>query len=188
MFSSNASNDFAPRLHNRRTQGRDASSSIGLLIADGHELLRADLRKTFGHSDITVVGEAASPQQVKRLARGGAVSVLLLDLAWGAEPVSLDEGMELLGDIRAACEQLPIIVYSVHDDRLCIKRCRQLGANAYLVKGVDDHALVSAVHIVHEGGDAWPERRSVWTQRSSFCAGATEVTSPENERSRTSCS
>lgn len=136
--------------------------SIGLLIADFQEEVRCDLRKLFSRSDVTVVGEATTPQQVKRLVRHGPVDVLLLDVIWQTDPASIDEGTKLLGDIREANAQLSIVMYSACESAHCVNRCRQLGANGYLVKGIDDHALLAAVHIVHYGGDVWPDRRRVW--------------------------
>jgi DNA-binding NarL/FixJ family response regulator len=83
-------------------------------------------------------------------------------VVWDREAATIEEGIRLLGDIRDAREDLSIIVYSVCESSHCINRCRQLGANGYLVKGEDDHALVSAVHIVYYGGDVWPDRRKAW--------------------------
>lgn len=145
--------------HKGRSYVRKLSDSVGLLIADTDEEIRSALRETFARSDIAVVGEATTPQQVRRFARDKSVRVLLLDVVWEKPCARIDEGIELLGDIRAERERLSIIVYSACEGPYCIRRCRKVGANAYLVKGIDDHALVPAVHLVYEGGDVWPDRR-----------------------------
>jgi two-component system invasion response regulator UvrY len=132
--------------------------AITLLIIDDHPLVRAGLRQTFAGSGIDVVGEAATVAEARRRARQPGVDVVLLDIGWleGDETGSVDQGFELLREIRAARPGLPVLMYSIRDSAACVDRCRRLGANGYLVKGVDDRLLVAAVQAVHEG-------RAVWT-------------------------
>lgn len=134
--------------------------SIALLIADDHELVRDGLRQTFVCRGINVVGEASTVDAARRLALDEAVDVMLLDLSWRQESPAAGDGFDLLGEIRVARPLMGIVVYSIHDRPDYIDHCRRLGANGYLVKGVDDRQLVTAVHAAYAGEQYWPlERR-----------------------------
>lgn len=140
---------------------------IALLIADDHKLVREGLRQTFARTDVAVVAEAASVAEARRSALGPAVDVVLLDLNWSRDGTYRAEGFALLEQIRAARAQLPVLMYSIRDGRECIERCRHLGAAGYLVKGVDDWRLVTAVHAVYEGHQVWPWQSLSWPARSN---------------------
>lgn len=133
--------------------------SIALLIADDHELVRDGLRQTFARSGIDIVGEASTVDAARRLALDAAVDAMLLDLNWRQEASVAVDGFDLLGEIRAARPRLAIVIYSIQDRLDCIERCRRLGANGYLVKGVDDRQLVTAVQFAHRRGQLWPHER-----------------------------
>lgn len=132
--------------------------AITLLIIDDHPLVRAGLRQTFASSGVEVVGEAATVAEARRRAREADVDVVLLDIGWvrDDETGGADLGFELLSEIRAARPGLPVLMYSIRDSVACVDRCRRLGANGYLVKGIDDRLLVAAVRAVHDGRQVWP--------------------------------
>jgi len=132
---------------------------IGLLIADDHELIRAGLRQAFARDGLRVVGEAATAAEARRLALDPAADVLTLDISWMNEDESStdDLGLELLRWIRMARPDISILIYSMHDGHRYIERCRRLGANGYLVKGVDDRLLPSAIYAVYAGEQIWSE-------------------------------
>jgi DNA-binding NarL/FixJ family response regulator len=132
---------------------------IGLLIADDHELIRAGLRQTFARDGLRVVGEAATAEEALRFALDPAADVLVLDISWMNEDESStdDRGLEVLRRIRRARPDIAILIYSMHDGRRYVERCRRLGANGYLVKGVDDRLLPSAIYAVHAGEQIWSD-------------------------------
>lgn len=131
--------------------------SITLLIADDHELIREGLRETFKGTDVTVIGEASTADGALRLALDQPADALILDISWmtGETKIS-DQGFEILKALRSARPNLAILMYSCHDAPGHIRRCRQLGANGYLVKGMDDRLLPHAVHDVIAGLGVWP--------------------------------
>jgi two-component system response regulator NreC len=133
--------------------------SIALLIADDHELIRAGLRATFARTGIVVVGEAATGEEALRLAGDALVDVVLLDISWARGEIAIsDQGFDLLSQIRFTRPRLPILMYSLHDSASYIQRCRLLGANGYLCKGVDDSRLTAAVRAVFAGREVWPDQ------------------------------
>ena len=133
--------------------------TIGLLIADDHKLIRAALRRVLNLSDLTIVGEAATPAEALRLALDPQVQVMLLDIRWsnGDPTHSCDAGLELLEEILSRRAELPILMYSGISEWAYVKRCRELGARGYLVKGADEAQLVKAVRTVYAGEQIWPD-------------------------------
>ncbi len=140
---------------------------IALLIADDHELVRAGLRQTFEGSDILIVGEASTASEALNAALDRYVQVLLLDVSWvGSSVVSRTAGIDLLAQIRPARPALPILMYSSEAGPDYVESCRRLGANGYLIKGLDDGQLVTAVCAVHSGKQIWPSSNTWFRQRN----------------------
>jgi DNA-binding NarL/FixJ family response regulator len=141
-----------------------APMPISLLIADDHPLIRAGLRRIFGRTGIAVAGEAASIAEAIEGASDPGVDVVLLDLRWinGGGTATEEAGLHILGKIRAARDELGILMYSSVDAPSCIARCRELGADGYLIKGVDDATLPAAVRAVHAGDQIWPAPRPAY--------------------------
>lgn len=139
---------------------------IALLIADDHELVREGLRQTFARTDVAVVAEAATVDEARRLALEPGIDVVLLDVSWCRDETLRADGFALLEEILAARAQLPVLMYSIRDGRDCIERCRRLGAAGYLVKGIDDRRLLTAVRAVYGGRQVWPQRLRPFPARS----------------------
>jgi DNA-binding NarL/FixJ family response regulator len=137
-----------------------SGSTITILIADDHALVRAGLRATFEREGLEVAGEASTAGETLRLACGPAGDVLLLDIRWaGTDPPGWEiRGIELLERIHSARPQLPILMYSVVDSPNVIARCRELGATGYLVKGQDEFLLLRAIYAACDGRETWPSR------------------------------
>jgi DNA-binding NarL/FixJ family response regulator len=133
--------------------------SIRLLIADDHDLVREGLRQIFERSGVEVVGEAGSAAEVLERAVDVQVEVLLLDIGWISddESTSSDTGLDLLEQIHALRPALPILMYSAQDGTTYLELCHCLGASGYLVKGIDDVLLVTAVHALYSGQQIWSE-------------------------------
>jgi DNA-binding NarL/FixJ family response regulator len=132
--------------------------SIALLVADDHPRVRAGIRRAFACSGFDVIEEAATMAEVLVKATDARIDVLLLDVSWvnGAKTMSGETGIELLRQIRSTRCDLAILMYSTEDTPHCVARCRDLGADGYLIKGVDDGLLAAAVRAVHAGGQIWP--------------------------------
>lgn len=132
---------------------------ISLLIADDHELVRQGLRYTFAGTDIEIVAEAATPAEALRRARDPGVDVVLLDVSWWRGVAGGLDGFDLLAEIRALRPRVAVLMYSIFDRVECVERCRRLGGDGYLVKGIDDRRLPAAVRAAYAGRQVWPGQR-----------------------------
>lgn len=112
-----------------------------LLCDDAAELRRlvAVLLELDGGFEL--VGEAADGEQAVELAGRHAPDLVLLDLSM---PVM--DGLEALPLLRDASPGSRVVVYSGLDAARMESRARELGAHAYLEKGLDPDSLVAALH------------------------------------------
>ncbi len=133
--------------------------SIALLIADDHKLVRSSLRRLFEEAGMSVAAEADKPSQVLSRALDPRVQLVLLDIVWidPNESELQDAGYDLLREIRTMRPMIPVLMYSEESSPQCIARCRSLGANGYLIKGLDDGMLVPAVRLALRGEQIWPD-------------------------------
>ena len=93
-----------------------------------------------------VVAEAGTASEVFDQVRSHDVDVLVLDLNMGAS-----SGLEVLKNLKAEKEELPILILSVHPENQYAVRTLRAGASGYLNKDSAPELLVKAIRRVAEG-------------------------------------
>ncbi len=121
---------------------------IRILIADDHELIREGIKKIVRScSDMTLVGEAASVDELLQLASRHPADIIVLDLSFPET-----DSLAGLQKVRQHCPQIPVLVLSMHpEDRFAVPALRA-GAAGYVTKGMAVAELVKALRRVHAGG------------------------------------
>jgi DNA-binding NarL/FixJ family response regulator len=125
-------------------------SSIRLLIADDHEVVRAGIASLLKGTEIEIVGQAASGPDALRLVRELKPDAVMLDIR-----MAEGDGLTALGQIKTEKPDLPVIVMSTFDNPAYLARALELGASGYLPKGCSRDSLLEAVRTVAAGGTAW---------------------------------
>lgn len=121
-------------------------SSICVLIADDHAILRAGLKVLINSQpDMKVVGEACDSESVIAMAKETTPDVVLLDLAMPGG------GLRSIEAICTASPQTRILVLTMHDDQAYLRCALAAGASGYLVKRAADAELLTALRTVHRG-------------------------------------
>jgi NarL family two-component system response regulator LiaR len=124
------------------------TSTVSVLIADDHGILREGLRGLLGlYDDLKVVDEAVTGVQAVEKTRELRPDILLLDLIMPEMG-----GVEVLEALAA--EKLPtkVIVLTGADDDELLARCIQSGAMGYLLKDAASNQIVDAIRTVASGG------------------------------------
>ncbi len=119
-----------------------------IVIADDHWTVRDGLKWMLSdEADIEVVGEVANGVELLELLEATETDIVLLD-------VNMPEmgGLEALEALRKTSPSLGVIVLSMHDKAVYVKRAIELGANGYLLKSAGKEELVRAIGIVAGGG------------------------------------
>ena len=113
-----------------------------LLIVDDEESVRLLLARLATKGLRAEVQLAGTCEQALRLARNYDYDAILLDLMMPGIG-----GFEVLKEIRAASANMatPVLIISALEDMATNERCLAAGASGFLVKPVEQRALVIAV-------------------------------------------
>ncbi|MGA8042112.1 MAG: response regulator transcription factor [Terracidiphilus sp.] len=121
---------------------------IRVMIADDHAILRAGLRMLVNAQvDMEVISEASDGEIAVQTARETKPDVVLLDLT-----MPRVGGMKALQAIVRDCQEVRVLVLTMHDDSAYLRSALAAGASGYLLKRAVDAELIAAIRAVHRGG------------------------------------
>jgi DNA-binding NarL/FixJ family response regulator len=119
--------------------------AIKVFLADDHAVVRDGLRLLLEtHSDLRVVGEAATGREVMRQLSSACPDVLLMDIAMADL-----NGIDATRHVRTMCPNTHVVMLSMHSTDEHVARALQAGAVGYVLKesaGVDVVAAVRAAY------------------------------------------
>lgn len=122
---------------------------IRLLIADDHAIVRAGLKQLFTLApDMQVVGEAICGAEVLAYLHHGPADLLLLDI--NMPGIS---GADLVVRVKAHRPDLPILVFSMHNEAQVAVRMLKAGVGGYITKDCEPDTLLAAVRKVAAHGN-----------------------------------
>jgi DNA-binding NarL/FixJ family response regulator len=127
-----------------------SSSTIKILIADDHEVVRSGLKSLLAGTDIKIVAEAASGEQAIKLAMKHQPDVVLLDVR-----MPEGDGLNALGRIKLEKPEMPVLIFSTYDNPTYVARAVALGANGYVIKGAPREKLIEAIKTAADGKNSW---------------------------------
>ena len=121
---------------------------IRVLLADDHAVVRRGLKQILAETeDIRTEGEVDSGSGVLRAVRQKKYDMVLLDITLPDQ-----NGLEVLGQLRAAHPNLPVLMLSVHPEEQYAVRALKTGAAGYLTKDSAPEEMVAAIRKVYRGG------------------------------------
>jgi DNA-binding NarL/FixJ family response regulator len=96
--------------------------------------------------DLHVSSEAASAREALEMLEKEMPDIAIVD-------ISLDDrsGIELIKDLRARNESLPVLVLSMHDEALYAERALRAGAKGYIMKQEATEKVMTAIRKALEG-------------------------------------
>ena len=122
------------------------NGAIRVAVADDHPVVRQGLRSFLEARGFVVVGEAASGDEAVRLVAERRPDVLLTDLVMPGV-----DGVEAIRRIRAAGDDVGIIVLTSFSGADQVIPAIQAGADGYLLKDAGPATLGDAIRAVHRG-------------------------------------
>lgn len=125
-------------------------STIKLLVADDHEVVRCGLRSLLAGSDVEVVAEVATAEAAIRYAMENDPDAVLLDIRMPG-----GDGLTALGRIKLEKPEMPVLMLSTFDNPTYIARAVALGASGYVLKGCSRDELIRAIRATAAGESAW---------------------------------
>jgi DNA-binding NarL/FixJ family response regulator len=124
--------------------------AIQILIADNHEVVRAGIKSMLKDTDIRVVVEAENGNDVLSTIGRCELDLALLD-------VSLPDidGLNCLARIKVDEPDLPVVMFTTHNNPTYIARAVALGASGYVLKSVDRKTLIDKICDASRGESIW---------------------------------
>lgn len=118
-----------------------------ILIVDDHPLVRKGIRSLLEQEhDLAICGEAANRREVLDLAQKTRPDLVLLDIT-----LEGPDGIEVTKALRAECDDVPILIVSMHDEGLYAERALRAGARGYIMKQEVAENVIKAIRQVLRG-------------------------------------
>jgi DNA-binding NarL/FixJ family response regulator len=148
---------------------------IKILIVDDHPIMRIGIAALIASSsEMVTVGQAGSGEEAIEQHALRKPDITLMDLRLPGI-----SGVETIRRIRSTSPEARFIVLTTYEGDEDIHQAMEAGASGYLVKGLPQQALASAVRRVHAGGRYLPSPMSQMlasrTPDSSLSAREREV-------------
>lgn len=118
-----------------------------IVIADDEPITRMDLREMLETAGYNVVGEASDGFDAIELCRKHKPDLILMDIK-----MPLLDGINACKIINEDELSDSIILLTAYSDKTFIERAKEVGVIGYLVKPIDDRALLPAVEIALSKG------------------------------------
>jgi DNA-binding NarL/FixJ family response regulator len=130
------------------THSASASHRKQIMVVDDHPMMRAGLMQIINKQpDMEACGEAGSPAEAMNLLKNTRADLILVDISMkGAS------GLEFIRDVTAVHGHIPMLVVSMHDEKVYAERALRAGACGYIMKEQSAGYLIVALHRVLEGG------------------------------------
>jgi two-component system, NarL family, response regulator NreC len=123
-------------------------SSITIMIADDHAILRAGLKMLINaQADMEVVSEASNGAEAVQATRKTKPDVALMDLTM--PPAA---GTSAIQEIARTFPETRVLILTMHDDPAYLRSVFAAGATGYVLKRSVDAELLAAIRAVHRGG------------------------------------
>jgi DNA-binding NarL/FixJ family response regulator len=120
---------------------------IKILLADDHTVLCDGLRILIeSQPDMRVTGVAADGRQAVRMAQEECPDLVLMDVSMPGL-----NGIEAAGQIREICQQIRILMLSMHADLEYERRSLQAGVQGYILKESAGSEVLQAIRVVLDG-------------------------------------
>jgi len=118
-----------------------------IFIVDDHPLVRQGLSQIIEkEDDLEVCGDAEDSPQAMRGIGDTKPDAVIVDIS-----LQGNNGLELIKNLKALYEELPILVFSMHDETIYAQRALRAGAKAYVMKKEDSSRIVEAIHKIVKG-------------------------------------
>ena len=121
-------------------------SSLRIVLADDHTIMRNGLRLVLERQNFSVVGEASNGREAVDVVDRVKPDVVILDIA-----MPLLNGIEAAKRITSDHARTAVLILSMHSDEAYILKALKAGARGYLLKDSAEADLIQAVRAVSSG-------------------------------------
>ena len=122
------------------------STSIRIVIVDDHAIWRGGVRSMLEDTEFEVVGEASSGREALEVTHQTQPRIVLLDIRMAG-----GDGLDTLQALRSQNPDTAVVMLTTYDNPTYMARAVAGGAVGYLLKGMNQEELLTALRAVHRG-------------------------------------
>lgn len=123
------------------------TDKIKVLLVDDHAVVRAGFKLFLATSqNIEVTAEANRGEQALQFYQSAAIDIVVMDLSMPGIG-----GLETIRRIMQRDHSANILVFSVHDEQVYVKRALSAGAKGYITKNSAPGILATAIERIMQG-------------------------------------
>ena len=120
---------------------------VRIVIVDDHPIVRQGLADLINHEDeFEVCGHAEGAREAMEQIRNLNPDLVTIDIT-----LKDTGGLELIKDVKSQHPKLPILVISMHDEKLYGERVLRAGAKGYIMKHEATENVIDAIRKVFSG-------------------------------------
>lgn len=124
-----------------------------LLIVDDNAVVRDALAIVLEPlEEFEICSMAKSVAEALTCAEAYTPDMALVDLS-----LKGDNGLTLIGELRAVQPKLKIVAYSLHDEAYYIETAKSAGADGYVIKSEKPKVLIETLRGIWQGNKRFPE-------------------------------
>jgi len=118
-----------------------------ILIVDDHAIVRYGMGVLLsGADDLSLCGEAGTYDEALAAVRNLKPDIAVIDIILHDR-----SGLDLIRQLRAEGQTLPLLVMSMHDESTHAEKALRAGAQGYIMKEDADEVLVEALRAILDG-------------------------------------
>ena len=118
-----------------------------ILIVDDHPIFRMGMKELLNQEDdFTVCSVAKDFTSARRALREDQPDLAIIDISLAEE-----NGLDLVKEINANHNGLPVLVLSLHDESVWAERAIRAGARGYVMKKEASESVISAIKNILNG-------------------------------------
>jgi DNA-binding NarL/FixJ family response regulator len=116
-------------------------NKVRILLVDDHPLVRRALADLISEEqDLEVCGEASSVAAALENMFDNPADLAVVDIS-----LEGTSGLELVKAMRQQHPTVPVIVFSMHDEKVYAERCIRAGARGYVMKRESTRRIIAAI-------------------------------------------
>ena len=117
---------------------------IRLMVIDDHEIVRSGMVRMIRGTEIQLIAESNSGENILEGIAQYHPDVILLDVR-----MENGDGLTALGRAKVEYPKIPVLMLSTYDNPTYVARAVALGASGYLSKSLDRAQIIEAVSYTH---------------------------------------
>lgn len=157
----------------------ETGEPVRVLLVDDHAIWRGGVRSMLEDTEFLVVGEASSGREALEAAREARPHLILLDIRMVG-----GDGLDALQALKQEHPLTAIVMLTTYDNPTYMARAVAGGAAGYLLKGMEQDEVLSALRAVSNGEMLLSARDLVRSLRgvSESAAGSRDLIVPLTDR------